>query len=315
MKIDMKKPEGKKVLVYGDGNIDIFVRNVRQIPPPGTESFIDDMMVCVGGGAALTALGLGTLGVDTMYGGILADDEWGRFVTEKFAKRGVDTSCIRISNTSKTGISISFTDENNRSFITAAGTNKELNVRDVLTLKSDFSHLHVTGYCGRVLHEGYRELLEGLRRRGGVTVSMDVGYDPTGEWYEGLYELLPMIDVFFLNEVEAAGYGRCETPEQAAVMLSQYGGLVVVKLGGAGSIAARGGEIIGRAKPFKVTAVDTTGAGDSFNAGFIFGYLADYNIETALMTGNACGAMSVTAVGGNTAFPDMAKVCEMFKQY
>jgi ribokinase len=105
-----------------------------------------------------------------------------------------------------------------------------------------------------------------------------------------------------MNETEAIHYGRKSTAREAILDFSAYCSLVVAKLGKQGSMAVDHG-VIKMASPYPVTAVDTTGAGDSFNAGFICGYLEGLPVEECLQYANGCGALSVTAYGGNTAFP------------
>ena len=163
-------------------------------------------------------------------------------------------------------------------------------------------HVHVTGYAGSANHDAYLKFLQTIKEETQATVSFDVGWDSTEEWKKEIYDLFPYIDVLFMNETEAIHYGRKETAEEAGWDFSQYCPIVALKLGAKGSIAFEKGKMYQKGR-YKVKAVDTTGAGDSFNAGFIYAYLSGRSIEECLACGNGCGALSVTALGGNSGFP------------
>lgn len=291
------------VYVYGDINVDLIIPNVSKFPAPGQEEYTESMETFVGGGAALFTLGLGKLGVNVVFQGNLGDDCYGSFILEELAKRGVNTSLIEVKKEKKTGISISFTNEKDRAFLTYMGTNEELNLKHVkLDMVKKAGHIHVTGYMGSRNHQQYLTLLREIKEAGDTTISFDVGWDDTGEWYEGIRELFPYIDVLFMNETEAIHYGRCQSAKEAAMDFGKTCPLVVLKLGKKGAIAYEKGNWH-EAAGFFVQAVDTTGAGDSFNAGFIYGFVNGKGVRESLLCGNGCGALSVTRLGGNTGFP------------
>lgn len=215
----------------------------------------------------------------------------------------MDDSLLGTSTTQKTGISLSFTNEKDRSFLTYRGTNEKICIDavDVEQVKNA-SHIHVTGYAGSINHDSYLRLLKRVKEETDATVSFDVGWDSTGEWKAEIYDLFPYIDVLFMNETECVHYSRKETAEEAAADFAKHCGLVVIKMGKQGSLAVKDGEFY-RASSYRVEAIDTTGAGDSFNAGFVYGFLRGKSVEDCLRCGNGCGALSVTALGGNTGFP------------
>ncbi len=292
--------------VYGDVNIDLVVPGVERLPAAGVEEEVATMETFVGGGAALFALGLAKLGLRPAFQGSVGDDMYGGYIRRVFRDTGIDDEPLSTDPVRKTGISISFTNERDRCFLTYRGTNEGIALEKMdLDRVRCARHVHVTGYAGRANHEEYLRVLRRVRALGDVTVSLDAGWDVSGEWYEGIYELMPMIDVLFMNETECLHYTRCETAEAGAKKLADHAGMAVVKLGGRGAMAARGGEV-SFAPAYRVTAVDTTGAGDSFNAGFIYAFLSGMDLENSLRCGNACGAMSVTKLGGNTGFPNRA---------
>ncbi|MBR0464407.1 MAG: carbohydrate kinase family protein [Clostridia bacterium] len=291
------------VYVYGDVNIDLVVPGVEALPEPGTEVDVGQMETFVGGGAALFTLGLAKLGVRTAFQGSVGRDMYGSYIRSLFRSLNIDDGLLQDSAEKKTGISISFTNEKDRCFLTYRGTNEGLSLsRMDLTQLVKARHVHITGYEGATNHDEYLNVIRRIHEIGDVSVSFDVGWDMTGAWYKGIFDLLPFIDVLFMNETECLHYTRCDDVLTGARLLDQYAKMAVIKLGSKGSLAVRDGQVF-RAGSYRVQAVDTTGAGDSFNAGFIYAYLNGYPIDVSLRCANACGALSVTALGGNTAFP------------
>ncbi len=136
-------------------------------------------------------------------------------------------------------------------------------------------------------------------RRDGAGTSLDPNWDPAERWDDGLLEVLEHVDVFLPNEAEATSIARTGDVETAARRLAERAGLVVVKLGRAGALAAHGdGAIVRAGAVGDVEIVDTTGAGDAFDAGFILAILRGWALERALAFANACGALSCRGTGG-----------------
>jgi len=134
----------------------------------------------------------------------------------------------------------------------------------------------------------------------GVTVSLDPQDDPAGEWRSGLPELLPHLDLLFVNEHESAALDTSACP------------LVVVKRGPEGAAARTAdGEV--RHPGVRVESVDATGAGDSFDAGFLAAWLRGAAVEDALALACACGALSTRALGGTDAQPTRAEAEEALR--
>ena len=125
--------KGKKwdVYVYGDVNIDLVVPGVSSLPKPGQEDEVPVMDTYVGGGAALFALGIGKLGLHPVFQGEVGDDCYGELIRKEFAAKNIDDSLLGTSRTEKTGISISFTNEKDRSFLTYRGTNAGISIDKV----------------------------------------------------------------------------------------------------------------------------------------------------------------------------------------
>jgi sugar/nucleoside kinase (ribokinase family) len=300
-------------VVIGDANIDLVVVGCNQIPQPGQEIFVDNMMMHVGGGAALFTIALAKLGLDVAFDGVLGDDGYGHYIRDRFTGYGIDTRMIRTSETSRTGITIAINPEQDRSFITYVGSNAEMHVEELDVAQIALGkHVHVTGYRGRRNHVEFVEMAKRLKEAG-VTLSCDVGWDDTGEWYSGIFELMQYVDVFLMNETEALHYTGLEQIDESLSYMSGFCRHIVVKLGPKGAAAMKDG--LQTSSPgFSVAVIDTTGAGDSFNAGYMYGFLTGLDVETCLLYGNVCGALSVGAYGGSTGTPDREGLEAFIKQ-
>ncbi|OPH52058.1 carbohydrate kinase [Paenibacillus ferrarius] len=300
-------------VVIGDVNIDLVVVGCNQIPQPGQEIFVENIRMHVGGGAALFTISLAKLGLHTAFNGVLGDDLYGHYIREQFARYGIDTSLIRTSPTSHTGITIAINPELDRSFITYAGSNSELQAGDLDIAQVALGrHVHVTGYRGRRNHDEFVAMVKKLKKTG-VTVSCDVGWDDTGEWHSGVFELMGYIDVFLMNETEAFHYTGIEHIDDSLRYMGGFCRHVVIKLGPKGAITMKDGLQLAHSG-FVVDVVDTTGAGDSFNAGYLYGYLTGQSVESCLLYGNVCGAMSVGSYGGSTGTPDCEGLSAFIRQ-
>lgn len=180
------------VYVYGDVNVDIIIPGVETFPAPGQEELVSSMETYVGGGAALLTLGIGKLGLRPVFQGTVGDDCYGHMIRETFERFGVDTELLVTAKGARTGISLSFTNARDRSFLTYRGTNRDISMDRVEIEKAGRArHVHVTGYEGEISHAAYARLLRRVKEETDATVSFDVGWDPTGNWSSRICELFP----------------------------------------------------------------------------------------------------------------------------
>ena len=301
------------VFVFGDINIDLLIPGVSSLPPAGEEWEVPRMRTEPGGGALLFALGLAKLGMKPVFLGSVGEDIYGDYLKSSMEKAGVDLSLLETRPGARTGISISFTDDKDRCFLTYRGGCRVPDIGEVsLEQVSCARHIHLTGYAEAQNHDAYFAFLQRLRRETDVTVSFDVGWDSSGEWSRRIYELFPYLDVLLMNETECMHYSGKSTAREAALDFAENGCLAAIKLGKKGALCCRDGQIFVR-EGFSVPVVDTTGAGDSFNAGFVYGFLTGADPETALDLGNGCGALSCTGLGGNVMFPTLEGLQDFLK--
>jgi sugar/nucleoside kinase (ribokinase family) len=137
----------------------------------------------------------------------------------------------------------------------------------------------------------------------GLTTSLDTNYDPSEKWL-GFDELLSATDVFLPNKTEALSITQSSTAESAARQLAQKAKLAAVKLGADGAIVCNRAEVV-RSASISVNVADTVGAGDTFDAGFIFGCLNGWKIEKSLRLACVCGALSTQKAGGTEGQPTL----------
>jgi sugar/nucleoside kinase (ribokinase family) len=171
-------------------------------------------------------------------------------------------------------------------------------------------HLHLSSYfLQKALRPRVPDLFR-LAKEAGLSTSLDTNDDPDNRWDRDVLEVLPWVDVLLPNEREACRLAQIDDPMLAIEYLAARVPLVVIKRGEKGGLARRRAEIFEASSP-RVAAVDTIGAGDSFDAGFLHQFIRGADIETCLRYGNLTGALSTTRSGGTEAFRD-AKHRESF---
>lgn len=288
-------------LIAGDANVDMLVDGVITLEP-GTEKLASNLNLVLGGSSAITAFNLSRLGASVAFAGVVGQDLFGRFVLEKLKSGGVNIDHLRTTNAEKTGITIWHSRDGQRAGVTYAGTIALLESNDVPDeLLQSARHLHMGAYFLQTrLHPEAAELFERAQKLG-LTTSVDCNYDPAERWDSNLRGVLRHTNIFFPNEDEALKLTGASTPAEAARELAALAETVAVKRGGNGVfVATHGEEFEVAAVPVEV--VDTTGAGDSFNAGFLAEYLKGGALPACAEAGIRAGARSVREVGGTAAF-------------
>jgi sugar/nucleoside kinase (ribokinase family) len=289
------------VIVAGEINVDLIV---REAPPLelDKELLAKDMDLILGGSSSITAFNLARLGARVGFVGVVGEDAFGRYCAERLRRAGVDLEHLRWARKAKTGITIWLTQGARRAGVTYPGTIAMLRAADV---PSDYlaraRHLHVGAYFfQKRLHAGAAALFRRARRLG-LTTSLDTNYDPAEQWDSGLREVLKHTDIFFPNEDEALRITRAPDVCEAAHQLGALARIVAVKLGAEGALVATEGRMF-KVPAVRVKAVEMTGAGDSFNAGFLSRFVRGASLEECARAGVQAGARAVTRVGGTAAF-------------
>lgn len=297
---------GVEIVVLGEINPDIVVRARDPRPAFGQgERIVDEIVMTVGSSSAIFACGVAKLGLRVSLVGVVGDDPFGHFMLEALIARNVDVSSCRMAFDIPTGASVILSGPEDRAILTAPGTIPALRAADVpRSLLRAARHIHVGSYF---LLDSLRPAIPDLfdeARIAGLSTSLDVNWDPRGTWDDGLRDALRRTDVFLPNETEALRITGAGDVEQAALDLVAAGArLVIVKLGAAGALVASSDGILARTTAIPVQPVDTTGAGDSFDAGFLAAWLRGQSPANALEFAVACGSLSTQAVGGTGGQP------------
>jgi sugar/nucleoside kinase (ribokinase family) len=295
----------KRVLVAGELNVDIILQGYRTFPEPGKEVLVDDFVMVLGSASAICAMGLARLGNPVSFLGKVGDDPWGAYCVEALTGRGIDVSRVARDPAIKTGVTVAITSPRDRALVSFLGSINALTPEDLpLQALAGFDHLHISSFF---LQDRLGPGCAGVfarARETGLTTSLDPGFDPSEGWDSGLRETLEQVDVFFPNEVELRGLSRCDDPSEGLRRLDNRHTLVVAKLGADGAMALDGGRPI-HVPAFKVSPLDTTGAGDSFNSGFLHAWLRGAPLRDCLRLGSACGALSTRGLGGTARQPTL----------
>lgn len=296
------------IVAVGEINADLILTGDVTPAFGQAEKLLSDARLFIGSSAAIFACGAARLGLRTAIIGKVGRDIFGRFMVDALNQRGVDTSGVVVDPNIPTGLSVILCKGADRAILTFPGTISALRYSEIsLPLVRAARHLHLASFF----------LLDGLRpdvprlfeeaRRSGATVSMDTNFDPAETWNGGVREALRHVDVFLPNAVEARGVAGTGSTDAAINWLAASDRLVAVKLGEQGAAAKQGATpAISQAAP-AVEVVDAVGAGDSFDAGFVFGFLSGWDPRRSLELGVTCGSLSTRKAGGADAQPDLAE--------
>ena len=295
------------VTIAGELNLDLILYGLPEQLEPERELLAERMTLTLGSSSAIVAHNLSALGSLVGFQSRIGDDPLGRISLERLKERGVDVSKVRVvPGATTTGLTVILHHAQWRNILTYAGTIAELRWDDLdLDYLSDSRHFHFSSYyLQKSLRPRVAELFQFLKSRG-LTISLDTNDDPDDRWEGGLHDLLRHVDIFLPNEREACKAAGTEQLEEAIGKLSERVPLLVVKLGRKGALAQKGSERFSAASN-EVIPVDSVGAGDSFDAGFLHEYARGSDLATCLASGNRAGALSATRPGGTEAFRDVA---------
>ena len=303
------------VTIAGELNLDLILYGLPEQLQPERELLADRMMLTLGSSSAIVAHNLAALGSRVGFQSLIGDDPLGEIALNRLQQSGVDISQVRrVAGSTTTGLTVILHHEAWRNILTYSGTIAETSWQHLdPDYLADSRHFHLSSYyLQKALRPRVAELFHHLKSKG-LTISLDTNDDPDDRWEGGLHEVLGHVDVFLPNEREACKAAGTEDLEVAIQKLSRMVPLVVVKLGPKGAMAQRGSERI--AVPSQpVTPVDTVGAGDSFDAGFLHEYVRGSDLSMCLTSGNRAGALSTTRPGGTEAFRDVELRQEFFRR-
>jgi len=294
------------LLVAGEINPDLILSGDVEPVFGQVEKLIERADLAIGSSSAIFACGAARLGLKVAFIGVSGEDVFGRFMLAAMQARGVDTSAVIVDPTQQTGLSIILNRGVDRAILTHLGTIASLRAEQIPDhLLRQARHLHVASYfLQTALQPDLPELFDRAHTFG-LTTSLDTNWDPSGEW-RGFEHLLPKVDIFLPNEAEACGVARTPVLDEALRILASKAGIVALKRGAHGAVAQRGSQTF-KVESIPVKVVDTVGAGDSFDAGFLYGYLNGWELTKSLRLAAVCGALSTQSAGGTAAQPTLAE--------
>jgi Sugar kinases, ribokinase family len=306
----MKRPP---VLVIGELNVDIVATGLRGLPEMGTEILAQDCELTLGSASAIFAVGMSKLGHPVTFVSQVGRDTFGDFCITALKQLGIATGNVLRKANEKTGVTLALSGKQDRALVTYPGAIASLTadrVNDRLLKAHD--HLHLTSYyLQKRLQPRFGEILQHAKAIG-LSTSFDPNSDPSDRWNNAINSVLKYTDILFVNEREAIKLTKAKTAHAALKVLGVKVPCVVVKRGPKGAIAVQHNELF-TDSGFRVKALDTTGAGDSFDAGFLSAYLMKQPVSECLRFGNACGALSAISIGGTAGQPTQAELQEFLR--
>ena len=294
------------VAIAGEINLDLILYGLPQQMPVERELLASDFRLTLGSSSAIVAHNLAALGSRVSFTTMVGSDDLGRIALDRLSASGADTSHTICDPTIATGVTLLLPHGSERHILTYPGAIAALTVEALdLDYLMQARHFHLSSlYLQRGLHDGLPQLFARLKQAG-LTISLDTNDDPEDHWGAPLYDLLPHVDVFLPSESEICRIAGSTELDRAIAALAPHVPAIVVKRGARGACVYDHSRITD-VPAWPVTPVDTIGAGDSFDAGFLHVWLARRDMVTAARAGNITGALSTQASGGTESFRDSA---------
>ena len=293
------------VLVAGEINPDLILADSDlTVRFSQHEALVDSATMTIDSSAAIFACGAARLGLKVAFIGVVGDDFFGHFMLESLTARNVDVSNVIVNPALDTGLSVILSRGVDRAILTHMGAMNALRADDIPdSLLAQARHFHVTSYFLQTALQPDLPALFARARGLGLSTSIDTNWDPEERW-TGVDAVLEETTIFLPNDAEALALTGAATVGEAARQLATKADTVAVKLGGDGALTCAG-EGITRAAAIPIAVADTVGAGDTFDAGFVYGYLHGWDASASLQLGIACGSLSTREAGGVNAQPTL----------
>lgn len=302
------------ITVAGEINLDLILYGLPEQMQVERELIANQSILTLGSSSAILAHNLGALGVRVGFATKVGSDPLGEIALQRLQAMDVAVSHVAPTASEQTGVTVLLHHGKTRHILTYLGVMEKMSLNDIdLSFLSSSRHFHVSSLF---LQKGLQRDLPGLCRKlkqRGLTLSLDTNDDPDDLWGEPLGEMLQLVDVLLPNEEEARRMTHTDDLDLAIDALARQVPIVVVKCGRRGCIVQKG-PARWAVPALQIETVDTIGAGDSFNAGFLKSYLAGLPLEECAMSGNAAAALSALRSGGTEAFRDSNLLWQFLQQ-
>ena len=301
----------KKLLCGGISTCDVYVTGARSLPEPNTAQEVDQIFFQVGGGAANAMIDYCKLGGSCTLCLRVGRDHAGRVILDSLAPYSAQMTLSVAYDEGPTAITIALTGDRDRSFLAALGTTLKFRPGDIPEQAlAEAELIYLSGAC---LMHGFdcpvlTDFLRRCRKLGKTTI-VDTAPDMRNVWLPTIEEALPYIDYFLPSQAEAEALTGLTDPDAMMNFFAARGSGTVVLKWGAKGVYLRTAEDQRQWIPgFRVPVTDTTGAGDSFCAGFCYGLAKGWDLPRSVTFGNAVGAFCVSKMGASAGIPLEAQV-------
>jgi ribokinase len=295
------------VVGFGALNVDKLFK-VNRIAAKEEESFITGFAETSGGSAANTVVGLARLGCKVGFVGKVAEDREGKILLEEFRKENVDTKGVAVARQGRSGTVMGFVDENGeRALYIDPGVNDQVEFNEKnKTYASQTMFLHLTSFVGEESFQAQKRIVETIPED--VMVSFDPGALYARKGLAALESIVKRTSVLMPNagELELLT-GIADYRRGAEAMLKKGVKVVAVKLGSRGCYVTDGRQSR-NVEAFKVSVVDTTGAGDAFCAGLLYGLIKHKSLEECGRIGNFVASRCTTKMGARAGLPTLKEL-------
>lgn len=306
---------GKEILMLGDINIDT-VWPVSEFPTPGRDGLTETVKVEMGGAVVNSAIILDNLGQQTGLLACVGKDVWAEQMTRELAQTNINQKHVHVKPESTTGLTfIIVTPDGERTMFSYRGANTQLEIQDIgEDVFKDVGILHISGYA--LLEPPQKNAVwhaVELAKKNNVQICLDTGLEPAIQIPEDLRRLLGELTICISGPQEISILLGSTSPEEAADLLLSSGiQLAAIKLGEKGSFVADGkGRFF--CPSFPVDAVDTTGAGDSFTAGLLYGWMHGLSLPASAVLASALGALAASVYGAGFSLPNKQHVVDFLR--
>ncbi|MCQ2139055.1 MAG: carbohydrate kinase family protein [Bacteroidales bacterium] len=299
------------ILALGELNVDLLLNHIAGFPEIGKEIFAKDMTLTLGSSTAIFAANAASIGAKVSFLGMIGKDNFGDLVKSSLQQRGVDTSNLIEVESAATGLTAILNYDNDRANVTYPGAMSIMGVKDIdPTVIASAKHVHVSSiFLQETLHKEILDIVKLIKSQG-VTLSMDVQFDPDEKWEFDYKAILPLVNIFMPNEQELMCLTGKDSVEAAIEVIKPYINVAVIKMGTKGSLLVTKDSERLLPATLNENVVDAIGAGDSFNSGFITAFVQGKDLEYCQYLGNLTGAVNTTAAGGTGAFTSKQAVEE-----
>ena len=299
------------IIVFGDTCVDLILRDDDAVPRFGqVEKLVAGYDLMMGGSCCIFATQAAKLGLKVALLGKVGGDAFGQLILDALQAAGVETDFVAVDRELQTGLTVHLVQADDRAMLTYPGSLAALKPADVTDgLLAAAAHLH---YGSLYLHSGLLPDWIGIVKRAkrhGLTVSLDTNWDPDERWDVGLAQAFPYVDILLPNQQEALHLSGDNELERAVAALRRQVSILAVKQGAAGAMAFHQGDRF--VQSVQAADGDGIGAGDSFDAAFVAGWLNGLPIDVCLSIACQCGRAVASQTGGTAGQLHRAAIPEL----